>query len=454
MTPILLTLSEHGSKTIEIRDEHPWELQAAAARLCGQGICRKFAARNGDSADQAALEFIARRKDDAIEVRVDVAYFVGFDWIIPGMLGVRVQPKLDGEARRIDILKVLRQALAERENFENLDGLLRLDFTQPERMDEDDAEGLGLFIATAYLCVLSKIVRKGLQRNFYQRDETFRRKIKGRILFSPTVSGRRTPRISDRLSCTYQEFGVDVPANRVLKRALRMVMRFLQTKAKAVEESAELLEKARKLLQAFAPVSDERVAPAAVDSLSRAVNPLFRDYRQALRFAQKILRMETLGSGETARGGSIPVHWINMPQLFELYVLAKLRKVLRSNDRIRYQFGANRQYPDFLCRADADSCAAGVPAFFIADAKYKPRYADGNSGMVDDIRQLSGYARLAGVIEEFERWGWCDPNRVLPCIIVYSDQKLPYSDLDWARLEEIPRWMSFYKIGIRLPECR
>ena len=134
--------------------------------------------------------------------------------------------------------------------------------------------------------------------------------------------------------------------------------------------------------------------------------------------------------------------------------LAKLRKVLRSNDRIRYQFGANRQYPDFLCRADADSCAAGVPAFFIADAKYKPRYADGNSGMVDDIRQLSGYARLAGVIEEFERWGWRDPTRVLPCVIVYSDQKLPSSELDWARLEEIPRWMSFYKIGIRLPECR
>ena len=74
--------------------------------------------------------------------------------------------------------------------------------------------------------------------------------------------------------------------------------------------------------------------------------------------------------------------------------------------------------------------------------------------MVNDIRQLSGYARLRGVLDEFQRWGRLQKDRIhiLPCIIIYSDQNLCSEELDWSRLEKISGWESFYKIGIRLPE--
>ena len=65
---------------------------------------------------------------------------------------------------------------------------------------------------------------------------------------------------------------------------------------------------------------------------------------------------------------------------------------------------------------------------------------------------VQGYARLCGILDEFQRWGRSNRDHILPCIIIYSDQKLYSEELDWTKLEKIPRWESFYKIGIRLPE--
>ena len=56
------------------------------------------------------------------------------------------------------------------------------------------------------------------------------------------------------------------------------------------------------------------------------------------------------------------------------------------------------------------------------DAKYKPRYEKGNRGIVDDVREISGYARDKKILGAL---GWTanvdgKDGKLLPdCVIIY-----------------------------------
>ena len=226
MKPIFLTLNEHGSVTFSVRPEHPESLRRAASQLCDSGTHKRFVEEGEDVDTQPTLDFTVKRQGACIDITVQAWYYVGFDWIIPGMLGVHVLPKLEQDACCIDILGMLRKALTERENLDHLEGLLHIDFQQPALIDAEDSAGLNLFVVTAYLNVLERIVRKGLKRNFYSCDEIYRRKLRGSILFSKTIAGQHSSRFSDRLCCRRQDFGINVPANQVLKCALRRKRKF------------------------------------------------------------------------------------------------------------------------------------------------------------------------------------------------------------------------------------
>ncbi len=50
----------------------------------------------------------------------------------------------------------------------------------------------------------------------------------------------------------------------------------------------------------------------------------------------------------------------------------------------------------------------------VIDAKYKPVYED--SRVIDDIRQISGYARLEKV---YQKLGLDGSNELIDCLIIY-----------------------------------
>lgn len=139
-----------------------------------------------------------------------------------------------------------------------------------------------------------------------------------------------------------------------------------------------------------------------------------------------------------------------MAKPFELYVYAQLRIFFPSEGTLHYQFSSNHQYLDFLCTAKDRCFAPSLDGFFIADAKYKPRNAEGNVAIVDDMRQLAGYARLAGVRDECRRRGWDDRSSDLPGVILYADPNAP-TTLDWDRLEPIRGWERMFTIGLGVP---
>ena len=84
----------------------------------------------------------------------------------------------------------------------------------------------------------------------------------------------------------------------------------------------------------------------------------------------------------------------------------------------------------------------------VVDAKYKPKYKDKNIS-VEDIRQVSGYARLRRVYEFLGM----DGDKVIDCLVIYSHQTENRENFLGGNFVLVPEdeYNNFYKIGIRLP---
>ena len=78
-----------------------------------------------------------------------------------------------------------------------------------------------------------------------------------------------------------------------------------------------------------------------------------------------------------------------MSRLYEVYVYGLLEKAYPG--KIKFQVkGHYRTAIDFLKMDEK----------LIMDTKYKPYYDISNSGIIDDIREISGYARDENILKE------------------------------------------------------
>lgn len=164
--------------------------------------------------------------------------------------------------------------------------------------------------------------------------------------------------------------------------------------------------------------------------------------------------------------------YIDMPRLYEMYVLSLLRKAY--GDQIQFQVkGCRKTQVDYIKKSESEK--------LIIDAKYKPRYSDGNKGILDDIREISGYARDGKILKAL---GWraeldSENGKFFPkCLIIYPDpntgfkretgdsEEEPDESLmdeikdgfqkegilsDVSHIREIPGFKDFYKIAVPLP---
>lgn len=458
MRPFVFTVPEHFDNTVTLTEA---QLGRDVYRKLRDYPAGKLWRPVHQGASDEAPVLVVEKKDslDVISLRVQSSYFVGVVWVVPGVFALQVEPKLNTELRTIDILAILREALRDPENLDHLRGLLDVDFEVPDVPLPNALDGLRLFLFTEFLAVMGRIVRKGLRRGFHEKKEVFQRKFKGRVLLSETLVKRRSPRLSDQLTCRYPCFDADIPENRTLKAALRIVFGELQRVDRRFDvDVTPLIESARLALRTFEPVADTPVTAFDADCVARHAsgNPLFRDYVTALALSSQILKLGTRGFERTSAEGialqsNVPPHTINMAKLFELYAFRKLRRALpkSAGNWVEHHGRYHYQELDFLCKSVETT--GRLRGFFVADAKYKPRYAC-QSVLKEDARQLSGYARLEKVIERLVDWGLPDPKRIVPCLIIYSDQNAPEAELRLEAVERVSGWADFFKIGLRLPE--
>ena len=144
--------------------------------------------------------------------------------------------------------------------------------------------------------------------------------------------------------CSFDEFGFNNLENKVLKKTLNFIQRYLPT-LKNLKVDDYLANKYNYINPAFQFV-DDNVEINELKNLKS--NVFYREYDEALRLAKIILNkfgynITNVNNNESV---SVPPFWIDMSLMFELYVYDKLKT--KYKNEIQFQFNGYGTYLDFL----------------------------------------------------------------------------------------------------------
>ena len=344
----------------------------------------------------------------------------------------------------IDFLQLFSRCLQAGFELEAFSEIYGIDMEQPRIKAPELQSVLSPLIVVHFLSVVRAIVQGGLKKDYIQREENLK-KVKGHISVLRHERTNVLRKRPDKVFCRYQEYSVDIPENRLLKKALHFVRQLLQTFPHS-ESRSSLEHTLNQCLSAFAHVSDE-IEVWELKHLKH--QKLFRTYSEAIRLAQLILRrydysLTNIQSSEE----DCPVFWLDMPLLYEHYVLGLLREAY--GDQILYQAEGNTGCPDFIC----------LDPRLVMDTKYIPRFKDKDKTKISPyiIRQLSGYAR------DRELFKKC-PTEHIPCLVIYPEEgnetnpflrdgkPIPINELLPEIKGEDSAW-GFYRLAVPLPTLR
>ena len=363
------------------------------------------------------------------------SYVIGAQWFDDEKALV-VTPKAG--CSKIDFLQLFSRCLQAGFELEAFSEIYGIDMEQPRIKAPELQSVLSPLIVVHFLSVVRAIVQGGLKKDYIQREENLK-KVKGHISVLRHERTNVLRKCPDKVFCRYQEYSVDIPENRLLKKALHFVRQLLQTFPHS-ESRSSLGHTLNQCLSAFAHVSDE-IEVWELKHLKH--QKLFRTYSEAIRLAQLILRrydysLTNIQSSEE----DCPVFWLDMPLLYEHYVLGLLHEAYE--DQILYQAEGGTGYPDFIC----------LDPRLVIDTKYIPSLGSKSKISSDIIRQLSGYAR--------DRKLFKDPiTEPIPCLVIYPEEgteRNPFRDKPLRELlleieEEKSVW-GFYRLAVPLPTLR
>lgn len=376
---------------------------------------------------------------DYLGQRFVANYYIGVSWIgEEEIIGLAVLPKMpidfplmfskcwdDGD---IDIQ-------AKIENIYHID----LD-APPISVPGMEVEIMPLIILH-FAKIMDGLVKHGLKSDYVYKEENLKGKLKGKLMFTQQIKRNVLHKRQDLNFCHYQEYSIDCLENRILKKALRFSLKYLEGHHFSNHRIA--LDLLSKELEAFIDVSDEM---SIAQIKNYRVNPLYREYAQALKIAKMILRRFSYDINKVEyndRGHEIPPFWINMPLLFELYVLSLLKT--KYGNQIAYHITSYGNEIDY----------GKYDEKLIMDAKYIPLWEE--RVIHDNVRQLSGYARNLPIRNKLI--GDDNSETILPLLILYAANDSGVSGfesdvlLEDPHIEKVHNYLKCYKLGIRLPKC-
>jgi 5-methylcytosine-specific restriction enzyme subunit McrC len=365
-------------------------------------------------------------------------FYIGTDWLSKNEVAVYVAPKMNDETQQTDYLKMLFSCLRHSDVVNYTKNLYEVKFEEPSIEIEQKQDLLTPLLVVQFLQVVKSIVRKGLKKSYYKVERNLNARIKGKVLVSQTLKQNIIKNKPTKTFCQYDEFGFNCIENRILKRTLAFIEKYL---ALFPDYSKLALPVINYCLPAFQEV-DENIDLKTLKGITH--NSFYKEYKEALyisslilkRFGYNIKEIETLNNKIV----KVPPFWIDMPKLFELYVLGMLKDKYFNN--IKFQIQGTYGQPDFILVSDNEK--------MIIDTKYKRKYQQ-EKYQAEDIRQLSGYARDTKVLS---RLGYITPeeqNKVLDCLIIYPDQTASDKLADDLKENPISGFTRFYKIAIKLP---
>lgn len=297
-------------------------------------------------------------------------------------------------------------------------------------------------IVLHFLGVVSRI--KTLKKGYVHRSENLR-KVKGRIRILKNERANIALKRFDRVYCEYDEYSVDIPENRILKKALLFSQRMLSA-MKSHHSYDTIHQKLAKTLSLFENVSGD-VEIRDIKFIKS--HKLFKDYTEAIRLAKQVLSHFDYSINKVSDSGNGVVPFVlDMSLLYEHYVYGLLYEAY--NRKITYQFNGATGYPDFLYSSNDFKA--------ILDAKYIPKY-ENQSLDTYVIRQLSGYGRDLTILKCLGYDGITEesPTPTVPCVIIYPTEspieRNPFSGKALKTLcsNRVTKLSQFYKISIPIP---
>lgn len=381
--------------------------------------------------NKSCLKVIPKGEKKAIEL----SYYVGIDWINKECSkAIYVQPKINRTANQTDYLKMLFSALQHNGVVEHTNELFEIKWNAPQIMIEQHQDMLTPLLIVQFLSLVKQIVRKGLKKSYYKVEANLYSKVKGKVLVSQTIKQNQLKNKKLNTYCQFEEFGFNGLENRLLKKALVFVQRYMPTITN-LNSTAYTTSLFNYINPAFELISDE---VNINDVKHTKTNVFYKEYEEAIKLAKLILKRFGYNINSTQdQKVKTPPFWIDMSKLFELYVLGLLKD--RFGNELKYHFSIDGQELDYLIKS--------VDAEMVVDAKYKETYQ--NSYNIEDIRQISGYARMNSVYNELNK----NKNKNINCLIIYPDQKIERESLINVDLTVMPinDFVHFYKIPIKLP---
>lgn len=382
------------------------------------------------------------------------SYYIGASWLVKNELAVIVTPKM----KNIDFVTMFLAALEvdtknESDYFAKCYGI---QFDEPTIETDEQLNQLTPLLVLHFVSLLDRLVKRGLKKDYVIREENLKTKVKGRLMFTKHLQKNVFQQRSDRVYCQYQEYTDDIPENRLLKKALLFADRIINNyeSLKAQSSYFEIQSRLSKLKNRLDGVSDE-IEPYQVQKLS--TNKLFKEYKDAIRVAKMLLRRYDYSISEASQEQhTTPPFWIDMARLYEMYVYSKLNAVYGS--QIAFQVpGHFRTAVDFIKKDEG----------IILDTKYKPHYENSNRGIIDDIREMSGYARDTRILRAL---GAADDGSEIKCVIIYPEPRCfkpeegeadivddcpEMSMFDGSPIirqcSKIKQFRNFYQISVKLP---
>ena len=365
-------------------------------------------------------------------------YRIGAQWLDEKReQALVVTPKIEN----IDFTKMFLSCLESGLAVTDFSKIYNIDFEQPAVPTNKLDTVLTPLIIIHFLTVVEGIAKRGLKRGYVHREENLK-KVKGRIRILANERKNVIPRRFDRVYCQYNEFTVDIPENRLIKKALLFAQREL-ARLPNFKHCSKLFLLENKCLAAFTQVSPE-IELRDVKLIKS--HKLFREYDLAVKLAKTILRRNDYSLKKASDDKKpTPVFWLNMALLFEHYVYSILHE--QYGEKIIYQFeGNDSETPDFLYKNEDIRS--------ILDTKYID--LDGACSIYKIVRQLAGYARDVKVLQKLGYTRKEMDDVVVPCIFLYPKTNASKDDanrniLDDGNRVPINGWTKFYKIGVALP---
>jgi len=371
------------------------------------------------------------------EVYLQAGYYVGILWLIKEQKYVYIAPKMNcrEDLVEIDFLKMLLDIYTADIEMKHTQDLIKIYWKEPQITIEQQKDLLTPFLIVQFLQLLKRIVRKGLKKSYYKEEENLCSRIKGKIQIGKHLKQNVFKNKLTSHICQYQAFGVDSIENRFLKKVLQFVISFKNTHSTLfVGNEAAIDELITYCTPYFELISEE----FNVENLKNiTINPFFKEYKEAIEIGKHILKRFSYNITETTQQKvAIPPFWIDMPKLFELYVYVKLQEQF-GREAVTYHLTADYTELDFLLNTPTQK--------MVIDAKYKPIYED--SRVIDDIRQVSGYARLEKV---YKRLGLEDSNELIDCLIIYPSLEENRA-FNLENKSKITEYRNIYKLGVSIP---